>query len=458
LIFLLQNLGFVINIQKSQLEPGQEIEFLGVIVNSSKMELTLPSEKVEKILNQCEKLLSQKVVSILELTKLLGKLTSSAVAVLAAPLHYRKIQRSQINALWKSQSYHTSIVLSEEVKLELKWWLENLKLSNGKSLLMSEPDLVMSTDASKKGWGVDCQGQRTGGPWNQEESGLHINILELKAALLGIKTYTMNHPGIRSVHLQMDNTSALAYIAKMGGTQNKVMIDLSRKIWEYLISKGIMITVEYLPGKLNVSADWESRNVQDSSEWRLDHRVFNRICQAFGTPHIDLFASRVSHQIPCYVSWKPDPCCQSVDAFQTSWEQNLNYAFPPFCLIGRVLDKLAREQAEMILVTPLWQGQPWYPRLLQMCVQPPLLVQSFPTLLLGPQAQLHPLMKEGSLNLAVWRVSGKPWKQKAFRARQQSLYQIPEEKVPSLIMNRPGENGLAGLVNDKLIPLHVLCL
>jgi len=46
----------------------------------------------------------------------------------------------------------------------------------------------------------------------------------------------------------------------------------------------ITITAEYLPGPMNVEADWESRHTKDSS------RV--------GSPQIDLFASRLSNQIP----------------------------------------------------------------------------------------------------------------------------------------------------------------
>ena len=42
LIFLLQNLGFVINFKKSQLTP----EFLGLVINSVNMTLALPQEKV----------------------------------------------------------------------------------------------------------------------------------------------------------------------------------------------------------------------------------------------------------------------------------------------------------------------------------------------------------------------------------------------------------------------------
>ena len=50
LIFLFQNLGFLINVKKSQFYPVQHLEFLGVNVNSIKMELTLPSENINKII------------------------------------------------------------------------------------------------------------------------------------------------------------------------------------------------------------------------------------------------------------------------------------------------------------------------------------------------------------------------------------------------------------------------
>ena len=52
-IFLLQHLGFVINLKKYVLDPVQEIEFLGLIVNSQTMTLPLPKENMVEIRNQC---------------------------------------------------------------------------------------------------------------------------------------------------------------------------------------------------------------------------------------------------------------------------------------------------------------------------------------------------------------------------------------------------------------------
>ncbi len=46
LIFLLENLGFIINNPRSLLTPTQEIEFLGFSVNTVSMEIKLPGEKI----------------------------------------------------------------------------------------------------------------------------------------------------------------------------------------------------------------------------------------------------------------------------------------------------------------------------------------------------------------------------------------------------------------------------
>ena len=65
--------GFLNQREKSQFHPVQHLEFLGVNVNSIKMELTLPSENINKIICQCKDILNQDRVSILNF---LGKLTS----------------------------------------------------------------------------------------------------------------------------------------------------------------------------------------------------------------------------------------------------------------------------------------------------------------------------------------------------------------------------------------------
>lgn len=42
------------------------------------------------------------------------------------------------------------------------------------------------------------------------------------------------------------------------------------------------------------------------------------------------------------------------------------YAFPPFILITKVLNKIKADEAEGIVVIPHWPAQPWFPLFLSM--------------------------------------------------------------------------------------------
>ena len=156
-------------------------------------------------------------------------------------------------------------------------------------------------------------GMETRRKWSAEERKLHINILELLVVKNAILAFTKEKT-INAIHIQTDNTTALSYLLKMGGTTDKELVDLSKDIWKYLILKQITITAEYLPDILNTRADWKSRHGKEFSEWKLSLIVFQHICQKMGIPVIDLFASRLSNQIAKYIAWKPDPHSLVTDA------------------------------------------------------------------------------------------------------------------------------------------------
>ena len=82
----------------------------------------------------------------------------------------------------------------------------------------------------------------------------NINILELLPVKNVILAFTKEKT-INAIHIQIDSTTALSYLLKMGGTTDKTLVDLSKDIWKYLILKKITITAEYLPGILNTRAD-----------------------------------------------------------------------------------------------------------------------------------------------------------------------------------------------------------
>ena len=110
-IHLLENLGFVINLTKSQLKPTQSLEFLGFIVDTKNMTPVLPQGKVT-IKDLCSQMLSQTELTVRDIARLIGKLTASIQAIFPAPLHYRQLQSLKNTALQSGGNYNTKVSLN----------------------------------------------------------------------------------------------------------------------------------------------------------------------------------------------------------------------------------------------------------------------------------------------------------------------------------------------------------
>ena len=130
---------------------------------------------------------------------------------------------------------------------------------------------------------------------------------------------------------------------------------------------------------------------------------------------VDLFTSRLHHQVPKYVSRYPDPGALAVHAFVLDWSKWTSPIHPPIVLLPRILRKIKEDQATtVILIAPNWTGQPCFPELIQMLVDRPLLLPQRQSLLLlpFPRTAYHPPFR--SLYLAVWSLSGTVTKQQDF--------------------------------------------
>ena len=100
----------------------------------------------------------------------------------------------------------------------------------------------------------------------------------------------------------------VAYINKQGGTHSAEICAFLWKIMTWCHHYQITLKMRHIPGCLNVMADLLSRaNQVQSTEWSLHLQVFKQIGQKWFTPHVDLFATRLSHKLPLYVSAVPDP-------------------------------------------------------------------------------------------------------------------------------------------------------
>ena len=220
------------------------------------------------------------------------------------------------------------------------------------------------------------------------------------------------------------------------------MIKLNQEICHYLLNPNISITAGYLPSVLNTIVNRESKKKKKkkkktgTSECLLDPKVFQAVSELLGSPTIDLFASS---------SQGTDAMIQKLEHRSSLCISHFQYDFKS------ALKNKTRIKPLLILIAPVWSTQPCYPELLNLCVREPVLLLQGKETLISPKNIIHLLMVENSLTLAAWLVSGKPLCVKGFQKTLLILSQIPDEKTLSLIVSHPRQNGLAGVLNEKLI-------
>ena len=290
---LFHQLGFVIHPDKSVLIPTQRLTFLGFVLDSQSMTVALTREQAVKVKEACQQLLQEKAITIREVAKVLGLLTSSLPGVLYGPLHYRSLEMDKTQALNSHQGNFDSIMaLSGEAVADLQWWINSVE-ETSKPVKQRETQITMTTDASKKEWGCSVEGTSTGGSWTHHEAQYHINYLETKAVFLALQAFSHEVSG-KCVSILVDNTTAVSCINQMGTCHSKEINSMVRQIWEWCISHSIWITVSHIPGKENTIADRESRKQRRETEWALDTEIFDNMLAGFSVkPDIDLFASRI---------------------------------------------------------------------------------------------------------------------------------------------------------------------
>ena len=305
IIHLITSLGLIINQEKSELIPSQNFEFIGMEFLTQDNIVRVPQDRIHSLLLTIKLFLLKKKVPARQFLSLLGKLNAAADYIILGRLHLRPLQMSLL-AQWKPHIYslHYQIQISQNIKHHLLWWNNQQRYVMGVPIRSPPPSHQMFTDASLMGWGVhlEPEGLLFHGVWNQVQAKLHINILEMMAIHHALKC-AHHHIVNSTVLVSTDNTTVVSYINRQGGTHSP---DLCLEVWNMLNwchQNLISIVVKHIPGKFNILADRLSRISKPiTTEWSLKQSVANAIFQMTEFPNIDLFATRLNHKLPLYVS------------------------------------------------------------------------------------------------------------------------------------------------------------
>ena len=401
----IQQLGLVLNHEKSHLTPSQVVTFIGISLDAQVMRASLPQPRVETILSVLNRFQLGQKVSVWDCQRLLGLLTAASLLVPLGLLHLRPLQ------LWfnshgchPKRHRHRRLMVTTQCMRALSKWRSRSFLSQGVELHRVCRRELVCTDSSLTGWGAVHNGRSASGQWKAPWLGSHINVLELRAVHLALQSFL---PSLKDRHVlvRTDNATVVAYINHQGGVRSPRLHRVAERLLLWAHAHLASLRAAFIPGAQNTAADMLSRAGPQEGDWHLHTQVVQQIWMRFGQAQVDLFAASGNAQCPLWfsVTWPPGPL--GLDALAHDWPAELLFAFPPVPLIPAVLDRTKLAGHRLILIAPYWPRRPWFSLLSSLIVGTPWQLPLRPDLLSQAGGTLwHPEPRR--LNLWAWPLSG----------------------------------------------------
>jgi hypothetical protein len=444
MVALCNLLGLLINYLKSDLVPKQIFDFVGIHYDLIKFIVTPTTQNISKVQSSVSRITKSQSLPAQTWQSIIGLISSQDKLVPLGRLHVRPFQW-HLATRWNQVTGNPldRVQTSPQIQLAAQWWLDHNNLIQGVPLIPPAPTLRLFTDASVDGWGAHVGDLTLQGPWTIQEKALHINVLEMRAVTLAL-TAVDTSPGDH-VMVSSDNITVVAYIKHQGGTKSRTLWKETQPLFQLAIDRQITLSAVHIPGHLNVIADQLSRRGQIlPTEWSLNPTVVQALFRTWGTPQIDLFATRFNNKCPQFVSPVPDPLALATDAMSLSWEGMWGYAYPPHQIMSKVLAKLRQYHCQIIMIAPKWPKQPWLSELMDLSIKIPYRLPLLPELLKQPGMEVFHSQPE-VLNLHAWLLRGNPYSKEDIPQIQLKELSPHREPLHSQFMKGSGEFLLPGV-------------
>lgn len=250
--------------------PTTCTDIFGIEVDTVKMQLRLPKDKIEKALALIHIFLSQNDVILRELLRLLGLLNFCCKCVRPGRAFLRRLW-DLTRIPFNKKSLSARVKLTDPAKQDLLAWQLFLKGFNGTSLLLKQiwitsSHLHLHTDSSKSvGYGCTFNDSWFHGVWSDELKQLNIVILELIPIIMAIYMFS-DMLSNKCVVFHTDNL-ALTQIINQKTSKCSITMCLVRKMVVKTLVNNINIRAQFIPGSKNVICDMLSRlKVQEAKQ------------------------------------------------------------------------------------------------------------------------------------------------------------------------------------------------
>ena len=288
---LLGELGFLVSWKKST-TPSKVVRYLGIIINSDTMSLSLPEDKLEKLKLELLFFRNRSRATKRQIQRLCGIIAHCAKVVKGGRTFSKRI----IDLLSGLKDGNPRIRLTEEFRLDVEWWLNFAQVFNGVECIIPVNDgsgPTFATDSSLKGYGIVSSDDWQAGYFNNEEfptdigrcdpyhghwlnvvvPANNINFLELVPIWLALIRFNYDW---RNCHVlcMSDNTQVVSMI-KAGHSINTDCMILLRRIFWICVTNNIHLTAVHISGHSNIIPDMLSRVSCNGS---LSHVMAYPIC------------------------------------------------------------------------------------------------------------------------------------------------------------------------------------
>ena len=260
---LCHSLGVPLALEKVE-GPTTCLPFLGIIIDTNRMEARLPDDKLARIQGLLGTWLDRKKATKREILSLVGLLQHAAKIV--------RCGRSFVSRMYttaaKLQELEYFTCLNKDFRSDLSWWHTFLAEWNGISLLRySSPstkhDCCIQTDASGS-WGCAAffEGEWLQLPWDEGWAPVGIMAKELAPIVLSIAIWGSKLVK-KCVLFQCDNMSVVQALKK-GSAKDYLVMQLLRSLWFFVAYYDVELACIHITGAANTTADHLSRNNMSS--------------------------------------------------------------------------------------------------------------------------------------------------------------------------------------------------
>lgn len=276
LIHLLISLGFYINWAKCT-TPANRCKYLGVLVDTNTMTLSLPRDKLQKFHREIAFFKDKNRATKRQLQRLCGILNHCGKLIRGG----RTFTRRVVDMLKGLPDRNVRLRLSKGFELDLEWWENVASYFNGVTAIINpKVDQFVYSDASRSGYGVVMQHDWIAGFFNTEvlpadimkcePSHNHwvnmcvpkgyctnINVLESLPLLLMCRKF--GHLWKNQRVLSFSDNLQVVSLVNTGNVVNEYCMSIMRFIFWESVRNNFQLVAEYVPGENNVVADYLSR-------------------------------------------------------------------------------------------------------------------------------------------------------------------------------------------------------